>query len=166
MLRAFLFPISVAVSTLLLQMIFSKSKETTAGENVEFRFSRGLRTFCWVGTAAVTVGPIALTWSDSPMRTFDWLAFGGFAILGVVYCIYMDNFVLTLSRDHLSYGSFRISRVNYVDIVSAEISVSSSGKSFLVIRASGKPIVISGFIGSIDEAARLLRFKLGDIPKR
>jgi len=148
-----------------LDLIKIRIRIRVAGENAEFRFSTGLRIFCWVGTVAVTAGPIALTWS-TPMRTFDWLAFGAFAILGVVYCVYVDNFVLKISDDHLSYGSFKVSRVSYRDMVSAEMSVSSSGKKFLVIMASGKRIVISGYVESIDEAARLLRYKLGETSGR
>jgi hypothetical protein len=160
MLRAFLFPILVSVSCLLLQLVVSRSKGAAAEDHPEFRFSKGLRIFCWVGVFAVTVGPIALTWSDAPIRTVDWIGFGGFAILGFAGCVYADRFVLKFWDDHLSYGAFISSSVDYKDIVSAEMSTSSSGKRFLVIKTSKKRVAISGYLSSVDDAAELLKSKM------
>lgn len=160
MLRAFLFPILLSVSCLLLQRVVSRSKGPSDEEYPEFRFSKGLRIFCWVGVFAVTVGPIVLTWSDAPIRTVDWIGFGGFAILGFAGCVYADRFVLKFWDDHLCYGAFVSSSIDYKDIVSAEMSTSSSGKRFLVIKTSRRRVAISGYLSSVDDAAQLLERKL------
>jgi len=166
MLRAFLFPISVALSALLLQVLVSRSKGAPTGECPEFRFSKGLRLFLWISILAVSVGLLALVPWDSPQRTQDLLVCGGMAILGFTCCVYAERFVLRLWDDHFSYGAFKTYSVDYKDMVSAEMSVLGSGKRFLVIKTSKKRIAISGYLSSVDDAARLLKSKLSAVPKR
>lgn len=165
MLRAFLFPILLSVSCLLLQFVSSRSRGENLSDNPEFRFSKGLRAFLWIVTFGQPTALIALTWSDGPVSTPHWIILGVFFCYLCGCCIYADRYVLTLWNDHLSYGAFKTSSIDYKDITSAEVSVDSSGKRTLVIKTLTNRMAISGYLGSLDDAARLLKDKLSSRPR-
>lgn len=144
----------------MIQMLASRSRGIPSGDHPEFRFSKGLRIFLWVGVVAITVGPIVLTRTGAPIKLPYWVAFGCMGGLGCLGCAYIDRFVLKFWDDHISYGAFQPSDVAYKDIISAGMGSGGQGSRFLYIKTSKKRIAISGYLASVEDAARLLQGKL------
>jgi hypothetical protein len=165
MLRTFIFPIMVSLSCLLLQVFFSRSRGMPTGDHPEFRFPVGLRIFCWVGIFAVTVLPMILPPWHAGRVTLSSVLFGIEAIFGFACCVWADKFVLKFWDDHLTYGAFKLRNVYYADIISSGIRMGGGGKRFLVIKTATKRIAISGYLGSLEDAATLLESKLNGFPR-
>jgi hypothetical protein len=165
MLRAFLFPIMASLTCLLLQVVVARGRGIPAGDHPEFRFSLGIRIFCWLGVFAVTVLPMAFGPWHSALAKAQLFAFGALAILGFACCIWTEKFRLKFWDDHLTYGAFKACDVYYADIISSGIRIGGGGKRFLVIKTAKKRIAINGYLGSFDGAALLLENKLRSLSR-
>jgi hypothetical protein len=157
MLRAFAFPILVSLTSLLIRLLVSGPRKSASQEHPEFRFSKGLATFLLVGLLALASARIALMWPHVHMELEDWIFTTGMGICGVGTYIYMDKYVLKFWDDHLTYGMRNPAILYYRDIISA--GMSDGGRTLDIKTSTGK-VRISGYLSSIEDAAKLLRSKL------
>jgi hypothetical protein len=98
----------------------------------------------------------------SSRRTPYFLISGVMGILGSVCCVWADKYVLKFWDDHLTFGAFKMSRIDYNDIISAKAGPGGQGTTFLYVKTSQKTYSISGNISSFDDAVQLLNSKLGE----
>jgi hypothetical protein len=160
MLRSFLFPILLSLSFALLQVAASRSKGMPSESYPEFRFSRGLQWFLLGGNWALIAVLLAIDGANGRRSVGHLVVVVGIAIFGSIVYIYSRRYVLKFWDDHLSVGAFRPKSIYYKDILSAEMSTTSSGSRFLIIETSTRRTAISGYLSLVDDAARLLQSKL------
>lgn len=166
MLRPFLFPVVMTLAFTLIHLIFSRSKGIPAGEHPEFRVPKGLRIFLWIMVFAGVAGFLYLVFGTRPsQRMSGFLMAGGMAIFGCVCCVWADRYVVKFWDDHLTFGAFKMSRIDYKDIISAKARPGGQGTTFLYVKTSKKTFSISGNIASFDGAVRLLDSKLNEVER-
>lgn len=161
MLRAFLLPILISLSCLLVQTLASRSRDVPAEDFPEFRFSKGLRLSLWFVFYALLSAPGVMILVDVRLRLADWLLLGGLELCGLAACLDTGRYVLKFWGDHLTYGSFTTSSIYYKDIVSAEMEY--LGSWTLVIKTPTKRVKVSGYLSSVDDAAQLLKNKVREV---
>ena len=165
MLTSFLFPILVMTSSALVQVIFFRVGPNPQDENPEFRFSKAIRIFCWIGILLISLVPVAFSLSGTMLSMSDWLFFGVISILGIACCVYAEKFTLKFWDDHLTIGAFKRSDVSYKEITSAMFVAGGGGTTSLLIKTPKKKIAVSGYLGSIDHVEKVLKKKLSALPK-
>ena len=160
MLRTILFSILAGLVSAAVCAVSAKFRPPRMKEHSEFRFLTGSRACIWILTSAALVGITAAMSGDRclPVTASSLLFAGGAAGLGFAGCVWTDRFALKFFDDHLTYGAFRIARLDYRDIVSLRLRRGGRGGPRLYIKTSTKTISIS--VDSLGEAFQLLQGKL------
>lgn len=165
MLSSFVFPILSGLLSAAVCAVSARFRPPHTGGHSEFRFSAARRIFIWTFASAGIVG-LSAVMSAPPAATAPSLLLAGvLAIYGFSTCVWTDRVTLEFFDDHLTYGAFRTFRFNYKDIISAEMKYAGRGSPYLFIKTSEKTLSISGYLTSLDDAARLLNSKLISMQK-
>lgn len=159
MLRAVV-PLLMLISCLLSQYFFPGKTGTPDGKHAEFRIGRGLGVFTWIAGIAMIVWLALLTPSHSSHAIRDALENSVLAGAFAMGAVWGDKYALTFWDDHLTYGAFRASRVDYKDILSARVEVGSRGRPYLVVRTAARRFRISGSIHPLQDAVWMLESKV------
>lgn len=159
MLRAMV-PLLMLVACLLSQYFFPGKTGTPDGKHAEFRIGRGIRVFAWIAGIAMIVWLALLTPSHSSHAIRDALESSVFAGAFAMGGVWADKYALTFWDDHLTYGAFNASRIDYKDILSAAVEVFGRRSRYLVVRTATRRFKISGSIHPLQDAVWMLESKM------